>query len=75
MKVALVHDYLLRMGGAERVLLELHNLFPEAPIYTLLYEEEQMGKFFEDIKVRTSFLQKMILPEETSQLNSLISCT
>jgi glycosyltransferase involved in cell wall biosynthesis len=58
MKVALVHDYLIRFGGAERVLLELHNLFPEAPIYTLLYEEEQMGKFFKDTEVRTSFLQK-----------------
>lgn len=58
MKVALVHDYLIRFGGAERVLLELSKLFPEAPIYTLLYDKEKMGAFFEGIEIRTSFLQK-----------------
>ncbi len=42
MKVALVHDYLTRFGGAERVLLELAAMFPEAPIYTLLYDEQKM---------------------------------
>ncbi len=34
-KVALVHDYLKEYGGAERVLLALHEIFPEAPIYTV----------------------------------------
>lgn len=58
MKVALVHDYLIRMGGAERVLLELRNLFPEAPIYTLLYDKEKMGKYLEGADVRASFLEK-----------------
>ena len=32
MKVALVHDYLIQMGGAERVVAALHELFPEAPL-------------------------------------------
>jgi len=34
-KVALVHDYLKEYGGAERVLMALHEMFPEAPIYTI----------------------------------------
>ena len=58
MKVALVHDYLTRFGGAERVLLELAEMFPEAPIYTFLYDEQKMGQWFSKERVRTSFLQK-----------------
>lgn len=34
MKIALVHDYIKEFGGAERVLMTLHEMFPEAPIYT-----------------------------------------
>ena len=37
MKVALVHDYLKEYGGAERVLEALHDVFPDAPIYTSVY--------------------------------------
>ena len=37
MKLAIVHDYLNQMGGAERVLLTLHEIFPQAPIYTSIY--------------------------------------
>ncbi len=58
MKIALVHDFLVRFGGAERVLLSLHKLFPEAPIYTLLYEPSKMEPYFSDAEVRTSFLDK-----------------
>jgi len=58
MKVALVHDYLIRFGGAERVLLELSRMFPEAPIYTLLYDEAKMGEWFPGERVKSSFLQK-----------------
>jgi len=39
-KIALVHDYLTCFGGAERVLKSLRNLYPEAPIYTLLYDKK-----------------------------------
>lgn len=46
MNVALVHDYLIEYGGAERVLEELMRLFPQAPIYTLLYDERRtFGRF------------------------------
>jgi glycosyltransferase involved in cell wall biosynthesis len=58
MKVALVHDFLIQYGGAERVLEVLTEMFPEAPIYTLLYDKEKMrGKFAGKVIV-TSFLQK-----------------
>ena len=55
-KVALVHDFLLYRGGAERVLRALADMFPEAPIYTLLYDREGMKGMFDDRDVRTSFL-------------------
>lgn len=59
MKIALVHDFLIKKGGAERVLKELVKMYPEAPIYTLLYDQEKIGDWFEPTKVRTSWLQKM----------------
>ncbi len=58
MKVALVHDFLVKMGGAERVLKVLADLYPDAPIYTLLYDEKICGKTFPAGRVRPSFLQK-----------------
>jgi glycosyltransferase involved in cell wall biosynthesis len=57
LKVAIVHDFLTYWGGAEQVLKSLHNLYPEAPIYTLLYDEK-MGKYFPDAKIKPSFLNK-----------------
>lgn len=63
-KVALVHDYLTQYGGAERVLSELCLMFPDAPIYTILYDEEKTEKAFADRVIRASFLQK--LPYSTS---------
>jgi len=58
MKIALVHDFLLRMGGAERVLKVLMDMYPDAPVYTLLYDEKKCGKDFPRERVRTSRLQK-----------------
>lgn len=59
MKVALVHDYLTHPGGAERVLWALHELWPDAPIYTLLYDQSRMRGMFDSCDVRTSFLQRI----------------
>lgn len=56
MKVALVHDYLNQYGGAERVLECLMEMFPEAPVYTLLHDVEKTGGRFESRVVKTSFL-------------------
>jgi len=58
LKVALVHDFLVNYGGAERVLEVLSEMFPEAPIYTLLYDKEKTRRRFKDKVVYTSFLQK-----------------
>ena len=44
MKIAIVHDYLIDFGGAEKVLLTLHEMYPEAPIYTLIDRRESLGK-------------------------------
>jgi glycosyltransferase involved in cell wall biosynthesis len=57
MKVALVHDYLNQYGGAERVLEAFGQIFPKAPIYTLLYDKKRTGSAFEERQIHTSFLQ------------------
>jgi glycosyltransferase involved in cell wall biosynthesis len=59
MKVALVHDYLMQEGGAERVLLALHELFPEAPIFTLFYQPDRCHPAFQALDVRTSDLNRL----------------
>ena len=62
MKVALVHDYLKEYGGAERVLEALHEMWPEAPIYTTMYLPEYLGPHKKRIKkwdIRPSLLQKI----------------
>ncbi|MFC1645210.1 glycosyltransferase [Patescibacteria group bacterium] len=56
-KVALVHDFLTQYGGAEKVLESLCEIFPDAPIYTLLYDENNMHGRFGDREIKTSFLQ------------------
>ncbi len=61
MKIALVHDYLVQYGGAERVLEAFTEIFPKAPIYTMVYDKKLMGKAFSDRKIHTSFLQKIPL--------------
>lgn len=57
MKVVLVHELLTMRGGAERVLRVLADMFPDAPIYTLLYDEKKLGEWFPASRVRTSCLQ------------------
>ncbi len=58
MKVAIVCDWLLGIGGAERVVLELHNLYPDAPIYTSQYDKSAID-WFDDADVRTTWLQHL----------------
>ena len=57
MKVALVCDWLTNVGGAEKVLLEMHRLFPEAPIYTSQYDPKGID-WFSDADIRTGWMQK-----------------
>lgn len=58
-KIAIVYDWLTTMGGAEPLLLELHKLYPDAPIYTSVYNKEAMPAF-KDCDVRTTYLQKWL---------------
>ena len=57
MRVAIIHDYLNQFGGAERVLEVLHELFPRAPIFTIVYDKKTLPQYA-DWDIRTSFLQK-----------------
>lgn len=69
MKVALVHDYLNEFGGAERVLLALSELYPDAPIYTAFYRDGSPSyKRFKDKKIITSWAQNV--PFFASKLHS-----
>lgn len=67
MKVALVHDYLNQMGGAERVVLALHEIFPDAPLYTSIYAPDRVDPAFRNIDIRTSFMQKLPLVKKHHQ--------
>ncbi|MEK7481538.1 MAG: glycosyltransferase [Patescibacteria group bacterium] len=59
MKLALVHDYLSQDGGAERVLLALQNIWPEAPTYVWFYNKKNFTGVFEGKDIRTSFIQNL----------------
>lgn len=60
-KVAIVADWLTTMGGAENVVLALHEAFPKAPIYTSVYTPETMPAF-KKLDVRTTYLQTLPKP-------------
>ncbi len=60
MKIAIVHDELVRKGGAEQVVLSFHKAFPDAPIYTLTYNAEETYPEFKSCKVKTSWFGRFI---------------
>ncbi len=59
MKIAILHDYLNQYGGAERVLETLHELFPEAPVYTSIFDPAAMPAGYRRWDIRTSFMQRL----------------
>jgi len=59
MKIALAHDHLNQIGGAEKVLAEFHSLYPEAPIFTLLHDPEALGGFTNGWDIKTSFIKDL----------------
>src|ERR1700681_4038354 len=59
MSVAIVHDYLNQRGGAERVVLEMCRIWPEASVYTSLYRPESTFPEFRELDIRTSPLQRL----------------
>ncbi|EKD48190.1 MAG: hypothetical protein ACD_65C00076G0001 [uncultured bacterium] len=67
LKIALVADWLTDQGGAEKVVLALHKIFPSAPIYTSIYNEKSLPQF-KDADVRTSFIQNWPFAKKKHQL-------
>lgn len=67
MKIALIYDRVNKWGGAERVLLALHELWPDAPLYTAVYDLEAApwAKVFD---IRTSFLRFMPFAKQHHEL-------
>jgi len=62
MKIALVHDQLCEFGGSERVLVALKEVFPEADIFTLVYDPKKLGphrKLTEKWTIKTSWFDKI----------------
>ncbi len=68
LKIALVHDWLLNIGGAEKALKTLHEIFPSAPVYTLFYNKKFTDEFIPDADIRPSFLQKTYQSIRTHKL-------
>ena len=68
LKVALACDWLTSVGGAEQVLLSLHKLFPQAPIYTSQYNPKGID-WFQDADVRTGWMQ--VLPSCTRRITPM----
>lgn len=58
-RVALVHDWLNQLGGAENVLEELAGLLPDAPVYTSIYAPKRMPEYYRSWDIRTSFMQRL----------------
>ncbi len=59
MRLALVHDWLNQLGGAEDVLEALVGLFPAAPLYTSIYWRERMPAHYRAWPIRTSFMDRL----------------
>ena len=60
-RVAIAHDYLTQRGGAEKVVLSMSKAFPDAPIYTLLYDPDGTYPEFADRDIRVSPLNRVSL--------------
>ncbi|MFA6553683.1 MAG: glycosyltransferase [Patescibacteria group bacterium] len=58
MKIALVHDHLNQLGGAERVLRAFCDMYPQAPLFTLIYDAKSTQHVFDEVKINESFIMK-----------------
>lgn len=71
MKVALVYDRVNKWGGAERVLLALHKIYPEAPLFTSVYSKKK-ASWADQFEVKTSFLQNLKIMREHNEMLALL---
>lgn len=67
-RVAIVYDYMTQMGGGERVIRELHSVFPDAPIHTVVYDPKSLPADFRAMDIRTSFLDRFPLAHRKFEL-------
>lgn len=67
-KIAIVYDKINKFGGAERVLLTLHEMFPDAPLYTSVYNKEKAKWADVFPRIYTSFLQNIPLAKKHNEL-------
>lgn len=67
MKIAIIADWLTNQGGAEKVVYDIHKAFPDAPIYTSIYNQEKLPQFAK-ANVKTSFLQNLPIAKSKHQL-------
>jgi glycosyltransferase involved in cell wall biosynthesis len=58
LKVAIAHDYVTQRGGAERVVLALCRIFPDAPLYTTLYDPDGTFPEYKDVDIRVGHLNR-----------------
>ena len=71
MNLVLAHDYLIQMGGAERVIAAMHGNFPAAPIFTSAVRHSGLWKEFQNADIRTSWMQRLPFiqhPSHTGQV-------
>ncbi len=64
MKIALVHDALILRGGGEQVAANFHLAFPDAPIFTLCYQESLTYPIFKECDIRPSWFNNLVNTEE-----------
>lgn len=72
MKVAIVYDRVNKWGGAERVLLALHEIFPKAPLYTSVYDPKNASWAKVFPKIQTSFLQNISFTKTNHEFFSIL---
>ncbi len=70
LRVALIHDWLITLGGADRVLLALHDVFPQAPVFVALHALDRLPESFRRLDVRGTWLQR--LPGATRRHRCLV---
>ncbi len=58
-RVAIIHYWLVSMRGGEKVVEELCRMFPQADIFTLVYDRDRISDFLNSRNIHTSFLQKI----------------
>ncbi len=67
MKLAITHEWLVHPGGSEKVVEAFHEIFPDAALYTLVYNKNSMPPQFSEMDIRTTFLQSFAAARKNYQ--------